>query len=375
VRREVWSAVLLCCPEETTVRVPLRLPVPLLLLVAAAVLPIPAPSLRVVDDLVKVALVVILFNGGMGIGRRRLRDAWWGVLSLGLVGTIGTVAGAALVVHVVTGVSWYLSLLLATAVAPTDPAVVFSVLGGEDLGGPSGTVLEGESGANDPVGIAMLAALLAGGSLTGGALADAAGSMSLQLLVGLLVGVAGGWLLARPSEVREGWYAVAALLAAGALFEIADLAHGSGFLAVFVAGIVLGDEHHQANPLRRVHARLGAAGEVVAFALLGLTIDVGTLARSDVWLPGLGIAVLLAAVVRPVVGLPLLLPARLTRAERGFVLFAGLKGAVPLLLGTALLPLADGERLYGMVVVVVLVSVAVQGSLVPAVTRRLGLSG
>jgi cell volume regulation protein A len=356
------------------VRVPLRLPVPLLLLVAAALLPIPAPSLRVVDDVVKAALVVILFNGGMGIGRRRLRDAWWGVLSLGLVGTVGTVAGAALVVHVVTGVSWYLSLLLATAVAPTDPAVVFSVLGGEDIAGPSGTVLEGESGANDPVGIAMLAALLAGGSLTGAALADAAGSMSLQLLVGLLVGIAGGWLLARPAVAREGWYAVAALLAAGALFEAADVAHGSGFLAVFVAGIVLGDEHHQGDRLRRVHTRLAALGEVVAFALLGLTIDLGALSRTDVWLPGVGIALLLAAAVRPVVGLPLLLPARLTRAERGFVLFAGLKGAVPLLLGTALLPLPDGERLYGLVVVVVLVSVCVQGALVPAVSRRLGLS-
>jgi cell volume regulation protein A len=356
------------------VRVPLRLPVPLLLLVAAAVLPIPAPSLRVVDDVVKAALVVILFNGGMGIGRRRLRDAWWGVLSLGLVGTVGTVAGAALVVHVVMGVSWYLSLLLATAVAPTDPAVVFSVLGGEDIAGPSGTVLEGESGANDPVGIAMLAALLAGGSLTGAALADAAGSMSLQLLVGLLVGIAGGWLLARPAVAREGWYAVAALLAAGALFEAADVAHGSGFLAVFVAGIVLGDEHHQGDRLRRVHTRLAALGEVVAFALLGLTIDLGALSRTDVWLPGVGIALLLAAAVRPVVGLPLLLPARLTRAERGFVLFAGLKGAVPLLLGTALLPLPDGEQLYGLVVVVVLVSVCVQGALVPAVSRRLGLS-
>jgi len=108
---------------------------------------------------------------------------------------------------------------------------------------------------------------------------------------------------------------------------------------------------------------------------LGLTIDLKVLARMDVWLPGLVLGVALALVIRPLVVGLCLLPAQLDRGERVFVLFAGLKGAVPILLGELLLAadLPDAERLYGIVVVVVIFSVVVQGSLVPTVARRLGV--
>ncbi len=86
-------------------------------------------------------------------------------------------------VHLILGVSWYVSVLIATAIAPTDPAVVFSVLGQREVEGRSGTVLEGESGANDPVGIALMAALLSAGSLSAGALGQVAGTFVLQMLV------------------------------------------------------------------------------------------------------------------------------------------------------------------------------------------------
>jgi len=98
------------------------------------------------------------------------------------------------------------------------------------------------------------------------------------------------------------------------------------------------------------------------------------LARTDVWLPGLAIGLVLAVLVRPLVVLPLLMPARLNGGERAFVLFAGLKGAVPLLLGTLLLPMPGGDRLYGVVVVVVLVSVLGQGTLVPFAAKVLKVS-
>ena len=143
----------------------LRVPTPLLFLVAAALVPVDAPSLHTVERVVTIALVAILFDGGLHIGAVRFRSAAAGILSLGVLGTFATVAGGAVLVHLVVGVSWYLSVLVATAIAPTDPAVVFSVLGEREVEGPSGTVLEGESGANDPVGIALMAALLAAGSL------------------------------------------------------------------------------------------------------------------------------------------------------------------------------------------------------------------
>jgi cell volume regulation protein A len=295
-----------------------------------------------------------------------------------VLGTFATVAGAAVVVHLVLGVNWYLSVLVATAIAPTDPAVVFSVLAGQEVEGRSGTILEGESGANDPVGIALLAALLSAGSLSGGALAQVAGTFALQMAVGAVVGVVGGRLLLllmrRVPLPGEGLHPVRTLVAAGVIFGVATVAHGSGFLAVFLAGIVIGDQRAPfKREIERFHSALASLAEIVAFAYLGFTVHLDVLTRLDVWLPGLVIGVLLAVLVRPIVGLPLLLPARLGRGEQAFVLFAGLKGAVPLLLGTLLLPQPGGDRLYGIVVVVVLVSVLGQGSFVPTAARLLGV--
>jgi cell volume regulation protein A len=328
-------------------------PRPLLVLLLAALLPFSGPSQHALEVVVSLALVVILLDGGQQLGVPRFRSAASGIVSLGLVGTFLTVAGAAAAAYVLLDIAWYQALLVGTALAPTDPAVVFSVLGAHELKGRSGAVLEGESGANDPVGIALMSALVAAGSLSGSALADAGVTFGLQLVVGTAVGLLGAKLLRL----------VPALPAAGLLFGLAHLLHGSGFLAVFVLGIVRGG---RSVPV------LAQRAEVVAFAFLGLTVDWDVLARTDVWLPGLALAAVLAVVIRPVL-LPLLLPARLTRGENAFVLFAGLKGAVPLLLGTMLLPLPNGDELYGVVVVVVVACVAVQGTLVPHVARRLGV--
>jgi cell volume regulation protein A len=362
-----------------------RIPTPAFYLVAAALAVelIPGlhePSHRAVERIVTVALVVILFDGGLHIGATRARAAADAILGLGVLGTFATVAGAAVLVHLVLGTSWYIAALVATALAPTDPAVVFSVLGRREIEGRSGTVLEGESGANDPVGIALMVALLGAGSLSSGALADVASNFLLQMLVGSVVGLVGGRLLLalvrRVPLPSQGLYPVRMLMAAFALFGLATVAHGSGFLAVFVAGILLGDER---VPFRRevelFHSALASLGEVVAFAFLGFTVHLDVLARDDVWLPGLVIGVALAVVVRPLLGLPFLLPVRLRPAERAFVLLTGLKGAVPLLLGTMLLDagIPGSQRLYGVIVVAVLVSVVLQGALVPTLARVLGI--
>ncbi|MCW2601624.1 MAG: cvrA [Frankiales bacterium] len=360
-----------------------RIPTPAFFLVAAALAVELVPSLqepghRTVERVVTLALLVILFDGGLHIGAARARAAAPAILSLGVLGTFATVAGAAVLVHLVLGVSWYAAVLVATAIAPTDPAVVFSVLGQREIDGRSGTVLEGESGANDPVGIALMAALLGAGSLSGEALTEVVATFALQMVIGTAVGLIGGrallWLMRRSPLPAEGLYPVRTLVAAGALFGLATVAHGSGFLAVFLAGIVLGDERAPyKREIERFHSALASLGEVVAFAFLGLTVHLDVLGRYDVWVPGLAIGVLLALVVRPLLGLPLLLPAGLSRGERAFVLFAGLKGAVPLLLGSLLVFRPDGERLYGVVVVVVVVSVVLQGALVPSVAKALGV--
>jgi cell volume regulation protein A len=160
------------------------------------------------------------------------------------------------------------------------------------------------------------------------------------------------------------------------LYGIATLAHGSGFLAVFVAGILIGDARAPYKPeVERFHAALAGLAEIVAFAVLGLTVDLHIIGHADVWIPGLALGVLLTLVVRPLAVGVCLIPVRLQRNERVFILVAGLKGAVPILLGEFLRAahVPQAERLYGIVVVVVAFSVLVQGSSVPALARVLHL--
>ena len=358
----------------------LRVPTPALFLIAAAVAADLAPSLqhhldqRTVQRLVTVALILVLFDGGLHLGWRRTREAMAPVLLSGLPGTFLTAFAAALLSHLAFGWSWWLSLLVGTAVAPTDPAVVFSVLGKREVEGRTGTILEGESGANDPVGIALMAGLLSAGGVSAGALGHVAGEFLLQMVVGGAVGLVGSRLLLvgirRFALPSEGLYPLRTLAGAGLLFGAASVLHGSGFLAVFLGGIVLGDAGAPyKREVERFHAALASLGEIVAFVVLGLTVRLSTLGHLDVWLPGLVLAVVLAFVIRPVaIGL-CLLPVDLSRNERGFVLWAGLKGAVPILLGSYLLAtgVPEAQRLYGVVVVVVTFSVVVQGGLVPYV--------
>ncbi|MDQ2788655.1 MAG: cation:proton antiporter, partial [Actinomycetota bacterium] len=166
------------------------------------------------------------------------------------------------------------------------------------------------------------------------------------------------------------------LLAAGAIYGLATVVHGSGFLAVFVAGIVVGDIRapYKAD-IERFHSSLASLAEIIAFTILGLTVSLTDLAHSNAWLIGLGLAALLALLVRPVLVGLLLLPIRLSRGERLFVMWSGLKGAVPILLGTYILSagVPDAERLYQVVVVVVAFSVIIQGGLVPTVAHYAGV--
>jgi cell volume regulation protein A len=363
-----------------------KIPSPVLVLAGAAIAvkvfssSLRAPAELTVDRIVTVALVCILFDGGMRIGWRRFRSSAAPITVVGVAGTFLTAGAAGLFCHLAFGFDWYISLLVATAVAPTDPAVVFSVLGRQEVTGRAGTILEGESGANDPVGIALMASLVAAHGVGGTAFLHVAGEFVLQMAVGGALGLAGGrallWFMRRVPLPGEGLYPIRTLASALLLFGAATLAHGSGFLAVFVAGIVIGDERAPyKREMERFHSALASLGEIVAFVVLGLTVNLAELARLDVWLPGIALGAVVAFVVRPLfVGL-CLVPAHLSSNERRFVLFAGLKGAVPILLGGYLLAahVHAAPRLYGVVVVVVVFSVVVQGSLVPWVARLLRL--
>jgi cell volume regulation protein A len=361
----------------------LRIPAPAFFLVFAAVAATLFPHLGRLSDgtvqhVVTVALAFILFDGGMHIGWRKFRTAATATVWIGVAGTLVTAAAAAVAAHVLFGLGWKLALLLGTALSPTDPAVVFSVLGRREVGGRTGVLLEGESGANDPVGIALLVALIGATGSPAAVAGHVVVEFLLQMAVGVAIGWAGGWLLLefmrRVPLPSEGLYALRVLTSVLVIFGVATVAHGSGFLAVFVAGIVIGDERAPyKGEIRRFHSSLASLAEIVAFILLGLTVRLRDLPDGHAWAIGLVLAVLLAFVIRPLfVGL-LTLPIKLKRGERLFVLWTGLKGAVPVLLGTYIVQSGIGgaHRAYEVIFVVVAFSVVVQGGFVPSLAHRL----
>jgi cell volume regulation protein A len=241
-------------------------------------------------------------------------------------------------------------------------------------------VLEGESGANDPVGIALMVGLIELATHADETFWVVVRVFCVQMAVGLVVGIAGGLLEARLVP-RTGRYAfVPALAIAPLVFAGAYLADGSGFLAVFVAGLIRGDvELPQQRSLVLVRERMATVAEIVVFVALGLTVELRVIDGTR-WAEGLLVAAFLALIARPVVVAALLARVHLEVGEKVFVAWAGLKGAVPILLATFVLQdqLARGDsaratRLYDIVVVVVAFSVLVQGGLVPSVARWVGL--
>jgi len=333
-----------------------------------------------VQRVATLALIAILFDGGTSIGLSRFRTAAVPITILGVLGTFATAPLVAAAAHYLLGFDWTVSLLMGAALAPTDPAVTFSVLAGKEVEGRSGTILEGESGFNDPVGIALMIGMIELATEPSAGIADVAWEFLREMGIGLAVGALAGVVMLqalRRVPLPDGaLYPLAVTLGAGVVYGLAAVSHGSGFLAVFVAGIVIGDAELPARiEVRHFQSALANLGELAVFVALGLTVDLGYILSGSLWWEGLVLAVILGFVVRPLVITPLLLPSDLSHGERLFVTWAGLKGAVPILLASlaVVAHTEESDQIYGIVFVVVLFSVVVQGTLVPRVADRLGV--
>jgi cell volume regulation protein A len=364
----------------------ISLPYAALFLIGSAILSELVPALQDVlsienvERLAVVALVVILFDGGLHIGARRFRRSAGPILALGILGTFLTAGIVALAAHYLLGFDWIEAGLVGAAIAPTDPAVTFSVFGAREIRGRTGTILEGEAGMNDPVGIALMIGMIELAKTDGGSLWIVAEEFVVEMALGLVVGIAGALLLLpvirRVRLTGPSLYPIRVLAGAGMIYGLTAVLGGSGFLAAFVAGIVLGDAAApRKGEIESFHESIASLAEIAVFVALGLTISLADLHGLGIWGDGLVLALVLAFVARPLAVFPLLLPARLDRRERIFVVWGGLKGAVPILLGAlALLAGVDGaSELYGIVFVVVLFSVVVQGASVPYAADRLGI--
>ena len=335
-------------------------------------------SFQDVQWVASVALIVILFDGGLHIGWSSFRRSAAEIGVLGILGTFATAGLVAIAANAILGFSWMTAGLIGAALAPTDPAVTFSVLGGKEIKGRSGTILEGESGFNDPVGIALMIGLI-DMATNDGSFWGVVEEFVVEMGVGLAFGVVGGLVLVRSMRqlrLPEALVPVWALGVVGVVFGLTAVLHGSGFLAVFIAGILAGEASTRAWDATESFVRaLANLSELAVFVALGLTVSLGFITDGALWWQGLVLAALLAFVVRPIVVTPLLIPASLTWGERGFVAWSGLKGAVPILLASlAILGGADeSDKIYGIVFVVVLFSVVVQGTGLPFVAAVLGV--
>jgi cell volume regulation protein A len=347
---------------------------------------IPFNDYRLAFRLGTVALTLILFDGGLNTSPAQVRRVLAPAALLATVGVVGTAALVAAAAHWL-GFEWPVAMLLGAVVSSTDAAAVFAVLRGSGLSLKRrvGTTLELESGINDPVAVILTTVLT---SYLVNPASSPGWRVALEVVreivvggaLGLAIGYGGRALLARYRLPAGGLYPALTLALALLAFGVPTLVHGSGFLAVYLAALVLGDGPlpYRAG-LLRVHDALAWLSQIAMFLVLGLLVFPTRLA--GVAGAGIALALFLAVVARPLVVALCLAPFRgtrfrYTRTDIAYVGWVGLRGAVPIVL--ALFPVLAGapgaERIFDVVFFIVVANAVIPGMTVPWVTRRLGLA-
>jgi potassium/hydrogen antiporter len=326
-----------------------------------------------------VALAAILYEGGLSTSWRRLREVTVPALLLSTVGVVVTAAITGVTAYGLFDLSLTKSLLLGAVVASTDAAAVFATLRGTGLRGRLARTLEAESGANDPVAIALTLGLIAWISRPHYGAGDLSLLLLRQLGLGLVIGVALGlaamWIFARIPASIEAFAPVASVATAAVGYGAADAAHGSGFLAVYLVGLAVGSTPSRyRRQLVAFHVGLAYVAQVALFIVLGLLVFPSQL--PDVALAGLALAAVLVFVARPVAVWVSTLGLRpFSRQERLLLGWAGLRGAVPIVLATFVLSshVSGANTIFNAVFFVVLVSAVLQGTTLEWVAKKLGL--
>ncbi|WP_329581880.1 potassium/proton antiporter [Streptomyces sp. NBC_01361] len=322
------------------------------------------------------ALVVILAEGGLGTKWKDIRPALPAAVMLSTVGVAISVGVTAAGAHYVVGLEWRHALIIGAVVSSTDAAAVFSVLRKVPLPSRVTGVLEAESGFNDaPVVILVVAFSTAGPIEHWYALI---GEITLELAIGAAIGIAVGWLgsfgLRHVALPASGLYPIAVMAIAVTAYAAGAMAHGSGFLAVYLASMVLGNAKLPHWPATRGFAEgLGWIAQIGMFVLLGLLVTPHDLV-DDFW-PAIVIGLVLTMVARPLSVVLSLLPFRMPWQEKALMSWAGLRGAVPIILAT--IPMVNGvedsTRIFNIVFVLVVVYTLVQGPTLPWLARQLRL--
>ena len=323
-------------------------------------------------------LAAILYEGGLSTSWRRLRRV---AVPAGLLATVGVVATAVLAgvaAQALFDLSWLESVLLGAVVASTDAAAVFATLRFTHIRRRIARTLEAETGLNDPVAIALTIGLIAWIEDPATGFPHLVLGVFRQLALGLVVGVVLGavamWVFARLPHSIGAFAPVASVATAAVTFGLADVIHGSGFLAVYLVGLAVGSTPSRyRSQLVAFHEGLAFLAQVAMFIVLGLLVfpsDLGPVA-----LPGLALAFLLILVIRPAAVWIATAFSNFTHRERALLGWAGLRGAVPIVLATFVLSsqVVEADTIFNAVFFVVVVSTLVQGTTLEWVAERLDL--
>lgn len=328
------------------------------------------------------ALAIILFDSGFSTPLSSLRPTAAPAILLATLGVLLTAFLLGVVAHFVLGLDWIRAFLIGAIVSSTDAAAVFFLLrvGGITLQQKVRSTLEVESASNDPMAIFLtmtLVALATGAASIESAALGLIGGFLLQMGLGAVFGIAGGYLIAAIGnrfEFERSLYPIVVIGMAMVLFAVTGLVGGSGFLAVYVAGIVAGNRRMRgAAGLRRFQEGMTWLAQIVMFLLLGLYAKPSEFL--GVLVPALVVALALMLVARPVAVWLCLLPFGYKRREVAFIGWVGLRGAVSVLL--AILPAVAGvegaDGLFNVAFIIVLVSLVVQGWSIRPAARLTGL--
>ncbi|MFF4793658.1 potassium/proton antiporter [Streptomyces sp. NPDC001276] len=322
------------------------------------------------------ALVVILAEGGLGTKWKEIKPVLPAATALAVVGVAVSVGVTAAAAHYLSGLGWRQSLIIGAVVSSTDAAAVFSVLRKIPLPARVTGTLEAESGFNDAPVVILVVAFSTAGPIEHWYVL--VGEIALELAIGAAIGLAVGWLgswgLRHVALPASGLYPIAVMAIAVTAYAAGALAHGSGFLAVYLASMVLGNAKLPHWPATRGFAEgLGWIAQIGMFVMLGLLVTPHEL-LDDVW-PALVIGLVLTMVARPLGVVASLLPFRVPWQEQVLMSWAGLRGAVPVILAT--IPMVNGvdatHRIFNIVFVLVVVYTLVQGPTLPWLARKLRL--
>jgi potassium/hydrogen antiporter len=327
-------------------------------------------------DVGVLGLALILFDGGLSAGFREIRPVLRPAVALAGLGTLATAAITGLAASWLLDLSTLEGLLLGAIVSSTDAAAIFAVLRGSTLRRRLARTLEGEAGLNDPIAALLVIGFIDWIQQPDYGVVDMLALLVGELAIGLVAGLAVGWVAVRAFRgfpfAAAGLYPVASVTALALAYGLAETAHGSGFLSVYLAGLVLGSARIPAKrSVVGFHEGLAWVAQLSMFLTLGLLVFPSQL--DEVAPEGTALALVLALFARPLAAYLATVGSGFSLAERTMLGWAGLRGAIPVVFATfpVIAGVGVGTEIFNIVFFAVLLSTVLQGLTIEPVARAL----